>query len=68
MENFYVNKEAQPNGDHEVHSAKCLYLPELENRKYLGIFCTCTDAVAFAKETYPQANGCYYCCRAAHKR
>ncbi|ADQ80892.1 hypothetical protein Palpr_2762 [Paludibacter propionicigenes WB4] len=68
MENFYVNIDAQPNGDHEVHSAKCLYFHTLENRKYLGIFRTCTDAVAFAKNIYPQANGCYYCCRAAHKR
>ncbi|ADQ79027.1 hypothetical protein Palpr_0875 [Paludibacter propionicigenes WB4] len=66
--NYYVNKNAQPNGDHEVHTAVCLYLPTLENRKYLGIFRSCSDALAYAKETYPQSNGCYYCCRECHTR
>ena len=33
---YYVNKNAQPNGDHEVHRATCIWLPDVENRIYLG--------------------------------
>ena len=35
---YYVNKKAQDNGDHEVHEAGCSYMPEDENRKFLGSF------------------------------
>ncbi len=35
---YYVNKNAQSNGDHEVHKSDCAWLPEVENRKYLGWF------------------------------
>ena len=28
---YYVNKNAQSNGDHEVHNKTCSYLPEAEN-------------------------------------
>ena len=37
---FYVNKNAQPNGDHEVHRYDCSWLPDMENRIYLGDFST----------------------------
>ena len=33
---FYVNSNAQPNGDHEVHRSDCSWLPSAENRVYLG--------------------------------
>ena len=32
---FYVNTNAQPNGDHEVHRSTCAWLPDVENRIYL---------------------------------
>jgi hypothetical protein len=38
MYKYYVNKNAQSNGDHEVHKESCSYLPNLENRIYLGVF------------------------------
>ncbi len=50
MKNYYVNKKAQANGDHEVHHENCIYLPDIENRKYLGIFSTCKEAVKEAKK------------------
>lgn len=66
MDKYYVNKIHQANGDHEVHKEGCYYLPNLSNRKYLGEFLNCSDAVNGAKKTYPRSNGCYHCCYACH--
>jgi len=66
MPRYYVNRNEQPNGDHEVHKEGCDWMPEDENRKYLGNFDNCSDAVKEAKKTYSQSNGCYYCCNACH--
>jgi len=63
---FYVNKNAQNNGDHEVHRATCSWLPDSENRLYLGDFNTSQEAVREAKKYYNQVNGCYYCCPETH--
>jgi len=38
---YYVNKNAQTNGDHEVHTETCTWLPDVENRLYLGNFTSC---------------------------
>ncbi len=66
MTMYYVNKNAQNNGDHEVHESTCSYLPKTENCLYLGNFDSCKKAVSKAKETYSQSNGCYYCSNACH--
>ncbi|MCE7996912.1 MAG: hypothetical protein HEP71_33430 [Roseivirga sp.] len=66
MPKYYVNKNAQSNGDHEVHKEGCSYLPKVENRTYLGVFSSCHDAVKEAKKHYRQVNGCYYCSRECH--
>lgn len=66
MASYYVNKNAQANGDHEVHRFSCSFLPAPENRKYLGEYESCAPAVREAKKTYPQSNGCYYCSPACH--
>lgn len=66
MASYYVNKKAQSNGDHEVHKSSCQYLPNLDNRKYLGEFNNCKDAVIEAKKTYNQSNGCYTCSNECH--
>ncbi len=66
MKQYYVNKKAQPNGDHEVHESSCSFLPSEENRSYLGIYSNCKDAVKKAKEDYSKANGCYYCSNDCH--
>jgi len=66
MDKYYVNKNAQSNGDHEVHKSGCSYMPTSENRIYLGEFSNCHSAVSEAKRYYTQVNGCYYCCRPCH--
>ncbi|MHB8076686.1 hypothetical protein [Desulfosporosinus fructosivorans] len=63
---FYVNKDAQTNGDHEVHRPTCSWLPDTENRLYLGDFATSQEAVKEARKYYVQVNGCYYCCPETH--
>lgn len=63
---YYVNDNAQSNGDHEVHTASCSFLPEASNRRYLGYFDGCRDAVREAKKYHTQVNGCYYCSNACH--
>ena len=63
---YYVNKNAQANGDHEVHKSGCSHMPSPENKKYLGDFPSCYGAVREAKKTYPKSNGCYYCSNACH--
>lgn len=64
---YYVNKNEQANGDHEVHKATCDRLPEPENRLSLGDFTNCHDAVREAKKHYRQSDGCYYCSPECHK-
>lgn len=66
MAKYYVNKNAQDNGDHEVHKLGCYWLPKPENRTYLGDFTNCKDAVREAKKHYNKVNGCYHCSRACH--
>jgi hypothetical protein len=66
MKKYYVNQNAQSNGDHEVHTAGCIFLPILANRKYLGEFSNCKLAVTEAKKTYPKSNGCKSCSNDCH--
>lgn len=64
MASYYVNDNAQTNGDHEVHTQSCSYFPS--RTTYLGEYMTCTPAVAKAKTIYRQSNGCYWCSRSCH--
>ncbi len=66
MSRYYVNKNGQANGDHEVHRTGCSFMPNPENRIYLGDFATCGPAVRAARAYYSQVNGCYYCSKACH--
>ncbi|SDK40287.1 hypothetical protein SAMN04487898_10886 [Pedobacter sp. ok626] len=66
MRKYYVNKNAQPNGDHEVHNETCPRLPEVINRLHLGEFTSCASAVIVAKKSYSKADGCYYCSPTCH--
>lgn len=68
MASYYVNKNAQSNGDHEVHKSGCSFMPLNENRISLGDHSTCQSAVKEAKKHYTQVNGCYYCSEACHTR
>ncbi|RJP61089.1 MAG: hypothetical protein C4539_20410 [Ignavibacteriales bacterium] len=68
MPSYYVNKNDQSTGEHEVHKDGCTYLPEEQNRKYLGVYSNCQDAIKEAKKDYYNVDGCYYCCYECHKR
>ena len=61
MTAYYVNNNAQSNGDHEVHKSGCYWLSLATNTSYLGDFYSCFPAVAKARLTYPTANGCAHC-------
>lgn len=61
MSLFYVDKNEQGNGDHEVHTANCTHSPEIKKCEPLGYHTACSTALNAAKEIYPQSNGCYYC-------
>ena len=63
---FYVNKNAQTSGQHEVHRATCSWLPDAENRLYLGDFTTSAQAIREAKRYYANVDGCAYCCSESH--
>ncbi|GJL85793.1 MAG: hypothetical protein DHS20C02_15680 [Micavibrio sp.] len=68
MANYYVNKNKQPSGDNEVHRQGCSFMPDPENREYLGDYSSCFPAVAEAKRRGYNADGCYYCCNDCHTR
>ncbi len=66
MARYYVNMNAQSNGDHEVHATGCSWLPQVENRIYLGDFSSCVPAVMAARKHYVQVNGCAHCSLGCH--
>ena len=66
MPEYCVNKNAQPNGDHEVHREGCKFWPDLGNWIPLGTHPTCQRPVRIAKEIYPTANGCAFCSPECH--
>ena len=66
MAKYYVNDDAQPNGDHEVHEKGCSWLTLTQSTTYLGEFNGGHDAVAIAKTIYGKSNGCAYCCPDCH--
>jgi hypothetical protein len=66
MKKYFVNNNAQSNGDHEVHNEDCVYLKLANNTTLLGLFSTCEPAVVAAKKLYYRANGCKFCCFSCH--
>lgn len=63
---YYVNKNAQDNGDHEVHKSDCLFIRLPANRLSLGSHASCKSAVREAKKYYPQSNRCHFCSKEYH--
>ncbi len=63
---YYVNQNAQANGDHEVHQSTCSWIPDEANRLYLGDHPSCAPAVAQARRIYPKSNGCAHCSPDCH--
>jgi hypothetical protein len=68
MASYRLNLNQQANGDYEVHKDDCRYYPS-QNYDYLGLFSSCTPAVAEAKRKYPllnRINGCVHCSKPCH--
>ena len=61
---YVVNRIAQANGDHEVHLQGCTYFPT--SHITLGFHAGCRSAVAQARQTFLQSNGCYWCSNECH--
>ena len=68
MSHYYINKNEQPTGEHEVHKEGCFRMPEIQNRIYLGFFSDAKDAVQEARKIFYNVDGCFYCANEAHKR
>ncbi len=71
MPQYCVNKNAQPNGDHEVHDVSvfrtCLPIPS--NRMDLGWHADCAAALRQAKTYYgASVDGCAECAPQCHTR
>lgn len=66
MAEYYVNKNQQKNGDHEVHVPGCDFFPQPDNRILVGTFDSCAPAIKAARKHYSQVNGCYFCVRECH--
>ena len=65
---YYLNKNAQATGEHEVHTSDCRYLPIVANKIYLGVFDNSEDAIRKARLYYHNVDGCRFCCPKSHKR
>lgn len=69
MPRYYVNKNAQSTGEHEVHQTTgCPTPANPENRVALGEFATCKGAIAAARKHYANVDGCRNCSPACHTR
>ena len=72
MVNYYLNLNAQSNGDHEIHKVPCYYYYRYKsgfNFELLGAFQSEVDAANYAKRRHPdfKIDGCSYCCPIIHK-
>lgn len=68
MARYFVNKKPQAGGEHEIHREGCTYMPEENNKMFLGSFSNCYEAVEEAKKFYISVDGCFYCSNACHRR
>ena len=72
MVKYYLNLNAQTNGDHEIHKETCHYYSNYKNGKnfeLLGAFSSDINAANCAKRKHPtfKIDGCSYCCKSIHR-
>ncbi|KAB2816106.1 hypothetical protein F8C82_10470 [Phaeocystidibacter marisrubri] len=67
MPYYRLNHNAQNNGDHEVHTTTCNWVPT-SNFEDLGFHLNCQSAVQQARLRYPRAkiDGCKHCSYPCH--
>jgi len=61
MPRYFVSKELQINGEHEVHREDCSLIPEKENCIFLGNYMSSETAVGVAENFYDNVQSCYQC-------
>ena len=69
MTRYFVNRNAQADDEHEIHTQYCPFVPRRpENRVPLGRFTRCQDALEVARRYYTQVDGCAICSPTCNKR
>lgn len=66
MAKYYVNKQPESTGKHEVHQSGCPHLPSIGQLVYLGEFDSCSEAVMEAEKYFIHVEGCEFCCSGCH--
>jgi hypothetical protein len=61
MPTYYINTNPNQTGKYEVHTSDCTFLLSFLNRKYLGDFKSCSDAIKKAEETFDTVKACRNC-------
>lgn len=66
---YFFNKNVDEHGFNEVHSEECIFFPSDANKKYIGKFDCCRDALQAAQAEHPDKifDGCRSCCPECHK-
>ena len=70
MANYYLNNNAQPTGEHEVHKDGCSWLNLVLSKTNLGYCNNCHEALVKARSLKPfwDIDGCKYCCPDCHTK
>lgn len=78
MPKYIINRnrqDSQSGGNNELHDetpGACIRLPNHENRREVGYYNNCRDAMTAAVNKYPEyrstIDGCYYCCSDCHRQ
>lgn len=69
MIRYSINKNAQSNGDHEIHKEGCSYEPSFYNKDDLGYHPNDHSALQEGRRRYgDSADGCVHCCPLIHRR
>ena len=63
---YYVNKNAQANGDHEVHALNCAWLPSRKTVSILESSPIVLQQLRRARRYYSQVDGCAHCSPNCH--
>lgn len=62
MKSYFVSKKPEPDGVHEVHHQKCLFIPRNnEDIIFLGEFEDCRGALGISREHFKETKGCFFC-------
>lgn len=66
MPHYYLNRNHQNSGEHEVHKSGCSHDPWYGNRIDLGWCSDDYEALSKAKRMVTRVDGCFWCCRDIH--